>query len=76
MEIDHSSANLPHILFHLGLLFLLVIILLGPVLIMVKIGSRRIKSKENRPKKAEVISPWGRRKKRRKGGRKKIRRSV
>lgn len=59
MEIDHHSANLPHILFHLGLLFLVAIVLLGFVLIMVKIGLRGIKSQENRPKNADVMSPWG-----------------
>lgn len=71
MEMDHSSGNLLHILFHLGMLSLVGVAVFAFVLIMTKVAFRKSKIKGSN--KTGTASLGRRRKKRKKNGRKQVR---
>lgn len=47
MEIDHSTTNLPHVLYHVVIAILYVTIFLGSILLIAKISLRGSKRKQD-----------------------------
>lgn len=43
IEIDHSTTNLPHSLYHIGIMITIALALLGFMLVLAKYGSRLLR---------------------------------
>ena len=53
MEIDHTTTNLPHVLYHLGIMIIVVTSIYGLLHFFFILGLRNIKSKKKEIKEAE-----------------------
>lgn len=50
MEIDHTTSNLPHVLYHVGILIIVVTSICGLLHLFFILGLRNIKSKNKKIK--------------------------